>query len=104
MTAENEQAYLQSRRGLSVPLFPPFLSAKRAVFALTEIKTWRDLRCQGLAEFLFAFDGRLQTKINHLVSSGWKIETWLLVVVRHCPKSQVAKGEVIRGSSFTLDF
>lgn len=104
VAAENYQDYLQSQRALSVPLFPPFLSAKRAVFALAEIKPWCDLCCQGLAEFLFAFDGWLQTKINHLVSSGWKIETWVLVVTRHCPKSQVVKGEVIRGSSFALDF
>lgn len=40
-----------------MPLFFPFLSAKRAVFALTEIKTWCDLSCQGLVEFLFVFDG-----------------------------------------------
>lgn len=65
------------------------------MFALTEIKTWCDLGCQGLVEFLFVFDGWIQTKINHLVSSRWKIETWVLctiVVICHCPKLQIVKG------------
>ena len=95
------------QRGLSVPLFLPFFSAKRVVFALTEIKTGCDLSCQGLAEFLFVFDGWIQTKRNHPVSSGQKIETWVLhtaAVICHHPNSQVVKVGIMRGVVSLLTF
>lgn len=89
-----------------MPLFLPFFSAKRVVFALTEIKTGCDLSCQGLVEFLFVFDGRIQTKRNHPVSSGQKIETWVLhtAAVMSPSKLTGSEGRDNEGGSFTLDF
>lgn len=93
------------QRGLRESPFLPFFPAKRTVFTLTEIKTSCDLSCQGLVEFLFALDGWMQTETNHPVSSGQKIETWVLYYSSYVSLSHIAgKGEIMREVISLLTF
>lgn len=85
------------QRGLSVPLFSSFLSAKRALFALSEIKTWCDLSLAGWISWVFIWFWCVNTDKDKPSSLKWMENRHgvlcTAVFMCHCPKMQVMKRE-----------